>query len=553
MNRSSERCWRGGSGNRRMSSNWLAIVVALSLIVGAPHGGAAQSLDVGDSREALLRLWQLTGDAALNSFSLRPLVSREDEAIDGAGAGPWANPFVLEPLFASSGVEITPLEARLRSFVNTGHPVGANDGVVWQGRGVTAALDLGTTLSWRGLRVTAKPTIVFAQNRAFDLATVEVAGMPDYAYPWRRIDLPQRFGPESFWTLDPGQSEVRVSGYGATGGFSTRNLWWGPGINSAILMSNNAGGLPHAFLGTRGPRSIGIGTVEANWIWGRMKQSDYFDPSVEIDDRYLTGLVVAYSPSFLQGLSIGFTRVFYGWVPEDGLPLSDLFLVLQGIEKEDLESPENPTGNDERDQLVSLFARWVFPASGFEVYGEWARNDHPLNFYDILLEPEHSQGYTLGFQKAIAIPGDRRVSFRGELTHLEREATFRLRASPVYYAHHLVTQGYTHGGQGVGAAVGPGGIQQFLGADLYAAWGRTGLFLQRRVTDNGAYYAWAERNDVSFDNHDVSIDIGSSATWFVRELEIGAGLTYTRQLNRYFYGPNVNNFNIQASARWSLH
>ena len=212
MNRSSERCWRGGPGNRRMSSNRLAIVVALSLIVGAPHGGAAQSLDVGDSREALLRLWQLTGDAALNSFSLRPLVSREDEAIHGAGAGPWANPFVLEPLFASSGVEITPLEARLRSFVNTGHPVGANDGVVWQGRGVTAALDLGTTLSWRGLRVTAKPTIVFAQNRVFDLATVEVAGMPECAYPWRRIDLPQRFGPESFWTLDPGQSEVRVSG-----------------------------------------------------------------------------------------------------------------------------------------------------------------------------------------------------------------------------------------------------------------------------------------------------------------------------------------------------
>ena len=68
------------------------------------------------------------------------------------------------------------------------------------------------------------------------------------------------------------------------------------------------------------------------------------------------------------------------------------------------------------------------------------------------------------------------------------------------------------------------------------------------MTDNDAYYAWAKHNDVSFDNHDVSIDIGSSATWFVRELEISAGLTYTRQLNRYFYGPKVNNFNIQASA-----
>jgi len=89
MKRPSEGCWRGGAGSGRMKSTRLALMGALCLI-GVPLGADAQSLDVGDSREALLRLWQLTGDAPLNSFSLGPLVSREDEAVAG-GRRPRSN------------------------------------------------------------------------------------------------------------------------------------------------------------------------------------------------------------------------------------------------------------------------------------------------------------------------------------------------------------------------------------------------------------------------------------------------------------------------------
>jgi Capsule assembly protein Wzi len=521
-----------------------------SVVLGGPASGTAQSIDVGDSREDYLRLLQLTGDAPLNSFSLRPLVRREDAAPLGSAGGPWRDPFGREPLPSDSDLSISPLEARLRFFANTAFPFVANDGVVWQGRGLTSAVDFGTTLEWRGLRVTAKPMMVYAQNQSFELATVEVEGMPAYAYPWRKIDLPQRFGPDAVWTLDPGQSEIRLSGWGATGGVSTRNLWWGPGIRSAIVMSNNAAGVPHAFVGTRGPRDIGIGTIEANWIWGRLGQSDYFDPTVENDDRFLTGLVVAYSPSFLEGLSLGLTRVYYGAVPPGGLPFSDLFLVFQGVSKDGLITPENPTGDDDKDQLLSLFGRWALPESGFEVYVEWARNDHSGNLTDFLLEPEHSQGYTLGLQKAVPLSGGRRLALRGELTHLEREATFRLRASPVYYAHNIVTQGYTQNGQVIGAGVGPGGNQQHLGVDLYAPWGRLGLVAQRRVQDNDAFYDWAAANGASFDKHDVAFDFVGSGLLFRGDFELGASLMFTRQLNRYFYGPDVSNLNFGLTAHW---
>lgn len=527
------------------------LVAAVLMVATAPIPVLAQSLDVGEVHEAYLRLLQISGDAPLRSFASRPLVDREDSDAGDGNRGPWNRSHLANAWLSSGDVVVRPVPPRLRAFVNTRHPDTGLDGAVWQGRGLTTALDFGATMEWRGLRVAVAPSLIWTQNRSFELAPVTSTGQSEFGYPWRRIDLPQRFGPDGFTRLDPGQSEVRLSAYGASVGYGTRNLWWGPGIRSGLLMSNGAGGFPHAFLGTRGPRSIGIGTIEANWIWGRLGQSDYFDIPVDTDERYITGLVMVYTPSFVRGLHLGGSRVFYALVPEDGIAFGDRLLVFQGIRKEQLQDEESPRGDDRRDQMVSFFARWVLPESAFEVYAEWARNDHPLNFFDVVQEPEHSQGYTLGFQKAFSLSEGRRVSFNTELTHLERAPTAQVRAHPVYYAHHLVLQGYTHDGQLLGAPIGPGGNQQFVGIDLYDVWGRVGLFAQRRVHDNDAYYVWAEDNGQRFDQHDVSLDVRAHALFFVDDFEVGGALTFTRQFNRYFFGPSVRNYNVQLSARWN--
>lgn len=524
----------------------VAFVVAL---VSMPERAAGQRVDVGEPLEDYLRVLQISGQVEIGSFSLRPLLLREDATGSIEAPHPWART-LGRPASGAEAPSVDDISTRLRFFLNSRQPMVQNDGSVWQGKGVTTALDLGATLSWRALRVTIAPTLLFTQNASFELAPVTVAGMPEYAYPWRRMDLPQRFGPDPFWRLDPGQSEIRISAYGGTVGFGTRNRWWGPGIRNAIVLSNNAGGFPHAFLGTRGPRDVGIGTVEATWIFGRLDQTDWFDPSVERDARFLTGVVVAFSPAFLDGLSLGATRAFYGSVPESGQPFSDVFLIFQGVSKEGLVTPGNPTGDDDKDQLLSLFGRWVLPESGFEVYFEWARNDHSGSLYDFALEPEHSQAYTLGLQKAVELESGDRLALRGELTHLAREATFRLRPSPVYYTHHIVVQGYTHRGEVLGAGIGPGGIQQHLGADLYTSWGRAGLSAQRRVHDNDAFYAWAEATGATYDQHDVSLDFGVSALVFAGDVDLGGALTLTRELNRYFFGPHVTNLNVALSARW---
>jgi hypothetical protein len=430
--------------------------------------------------------------------------------------------------------------------------VGRNDGAVWQGRGLTSALDVGAVVSWRALTLELRPTFVFAQNATQELAPVIVAGQPVYAYPWRKIDWPQRFGPDAFWTLDPGQSEVRVDVRGLSAGVSTRSLWWGPAIENPIVMSNNAPGFPHAFLGTDGPLGIGIGNVEARWIWGRLQQSDWFDPAVASDDRFITGVVATYSPSFVEGLSLGFARMFYVLVSDDGVPLGDYFAVFNGVRKKSMVEPANPNGDDPYDQLFSAFGRWVLGASGFEVFGEWARNDHSWDLRDFLLEPEHSQAYALGLQKSFALAGERLLAFRAELTHLEAGETFELRGYPrgSYYEHTVATQGYTQRGQIIGAAIGPGGNAQSLGLDLYAPWGRVGTWGERQVHDNDAYYVWAPANDRTFCCHDVSWHWGLHGLRFVDDWDLGAGMIVTREMNRFFYGLDLWNLNLNVTARW---
>jgi hypothetical protein len=401
------------------------------------------------------------------------------------------------------------------------------------------------------LSVTLRPKLLYNQNSSFELAPVVVANMTQYAYPWRIIDLPQRFGPDAFWSLDPGDSEIRVGLGPASLGVSTSSLWWGPGLRNAIIMSNNAPGFPHAFLGTHGPLGTPIGAVEATLLWGRLHQTRWFDPFFpNEDDRFITGIVLAYSPSFLAGLTVGLTRVFTMLVPEGGVSLGDYFAVLSGVRKRAMITPSNPTGDDPHDQLASLFGRWVLPNGGFEVYWEWARNDHSWELRDYLLEPEHSQAYTLGLQKGIDLPGRRLLALWAELTHLEADATFQVRPKGTYYAHAPVTQGYTHRGQIIGAGVGPGGNAQHIGADIYAPWGRAGLYVERQVHDNDAYYTWAAENGGASCCHDVSLHVGGHALRFVNDFEVGAAFVMTREYNRYFFGSDLWNVNVALSARW---
>ena len=237
----------------------------------------------------------------------------------------------------------------------------------------------------------------------------------------------------------------------------------GPGVRNAIVMSNNAPSIPHLFLRTTRPLETPIGAVEAKWMVGTLTESLFYDTIDANNLRSLSGLVVTLRPAFEPQLTFGLARVVYR--PSDGTA-ETLRQALDVVSYGSVDSRSDSVSAEHPEQILSLFARWLLPAAGAEVYAEWARTELPHSVRDLLVEPNHSQGYTLGLQWARRVSSDGGVvRLQGELTYLEQSATFRKRPVPGYYVSRTVPQGYTQRGQSIGAAIGPGASSQWLAAD----------------------------------------------------------------------------------------
>jgi hypothetical protein len=383
-------------------------------------------------------------------------------------------------------------------------------------------------------------------------------GYSTFVNPWhgKTIDWPQRFGPDPFWTIDPGQSFLRVDSYGLGAGVSTENLWWGPALINPIILSSNAAGFPHVFLETSNPIATRIGRFEGQIFWGRLAESDYWDDDPTNDRRLFTGLILTYEPRWLPGLFLGASRVYMQTIPPGGLGFRSTFIEPYRSLRENRAKSDDGGGDN---QLASIFARWAHPASGFEVYLELTREDHWEDFTELLMVPAASRGYMLGLQH---VRDTRRGWLRlyGEMINLQDPLPIRHsgRKGPIiYYTNSAVRQGYTHRGQILGAAVGPGVDAQTLGADLFTASGSSGLFLERARYDADTYLIiWSESLGPTR-RHDVELTAGAHHLHFFSGFDLRSAVAYSYRQNRNFVGldpsgppAKEHNWEIQLELRW---
>jgi hypothetical protein len=287
-------------------------------------------------------------------------------------------------------------------------------------------------------------------------------------------------------------------------------MWWGPGIRNAIVMSNNAPGFPHLFLRSRRPIATRIGWLEGTWIAGGLSESPYFDNDPANDLRSLAGLALSWRVRWIPGLSVGGTRVVFapagGW---GDIPLR-LFNVFARVGRPNARPLSDSTVVPGRDQISSLFARWVFPDDGLEVYAEWSRAELPVSLRDLLTAPNHTQGYTFGLQWAHPLSQrPAALKLQVETTYLEQSPTFRDRPEGTYYTSRAVIQGYTQRGQIIGAAIGPGASSQWFAFDYLPERWRIGMIGGRIRWENDALYALpgGPPND-AYCSHDVSLFAG---------------------------------------------
>lgn len=384
---------------------------------------------------------------------------------------------------------------------NSTFPYGSNDGAPWQGRGLNGRFSAGIEYKSPGLYIAFIPEVWTAQNIGFDV----VPGSDETSdYGWG-LDRPQRFGEGPHYDVSLGQSGVRLFYRGVTFGLSTENVRIGPGERNNIILSQNAEGFPHIDVGTQRPVQTALGALEARFLWGVLSSSQYVDGGSS-NRSFYTGGTLAYSPSWVPGLTVGFNRYFVS--PLDTLNGYKAFqFFTDGIFKAYRPSVfKTSTGEDDVDQVLSFSFRWVFQPVGLLLYLEWGRNDHASDLKDFLMQPDHAHAYVAGLKKLFPLKDGSVIMAMVEIADLGNTIGTTVRSTSSWYRHGANPSGYTHKGQLLGAAIGPGSNSQYIGL-LYTGkrilWGAG---IERIIFDADYFYSFAGEGDYRKYNLQVTLE-----------------------------------------------
>ncbi|MGI9139110.1 MAG: capsule assembly Wzi family protein, partial [Sediminibacterium sp.] len=230
----------------------------------------AQTIPVGMTAvDELLRDLQLQGKISLDhSLTTRPFFTSKKIRADSLFQLIDSTYNFSSTIFTNNKntwVEALPFAANFR--YNSHSPYGNNQNGFMDAKGLQTFMSGGIFAKWGLLSLQLKPEFVYAANPNFELGNgYGAATKPNYS----RTFL--------------GQSSIRVSAGGISLGLSNENLWWGPGIQNSLLMSNNAPGFNHLVLNTTKPLKTPIGNFELSIIAGKLIE----DTSVLLEVKDLT-------------------------------------------------------------------------------------------------------------------------------------------------------------------------------------------------------------------------------------------------------------------------
>ncbi|OOG74608.1 capsule assembly Wzi family protein [Algoriphagus sp. A40] len=469
----------------------------------------AQTLPVGfPVWEEAARRAQLLGKGFENySFTSRPLISNElfsDSLLRGSDFLPNDSAQLKK-----SKVFAKILPILNTSIYNSNRPWGWGNYGLQNGAGFQTMVSTGAFFKFHFLEVQLRPEFVWSQNKAYQGFSDHFSDNSIFARfrYWNFGDHPERFGGEFNQIATWGQSYISLSFGKAELGFSTQNIWWGPGQFSALIFSDNARGMKHFYIKTKSPANIGIGFLEGQMIFGRAEDSgldptqneqlngQYFRP-FNGDWRYVNGISLSYQPSFIKGFTVGFNRTFQQYNEDVSETVSGRIPVFEAFQKEKLFENGNSVIYDQeaQDQLVSVFFRFKSVKGKFELYSEFGKHDHNFNWREFILNPEHARAYLFGFQKLIELPTPGKlIQIRGEIIHQQESVNRYIRYPQLgvlntSWLTHYQVRGFTNYGESMGTGIGVGANAQILEASVVKGISKIGLLLQRIENHQDFYY-----------------------------------------------------------------
>jgi len=512
--------------------------IALTPANARAQGTAWNEAWVGSEWEVYARALAGRGLLRDESWSIRPFAPQTLErwADSLTSKHPWAS-----RLSKQRASHVALLRPSLSSSYNSAFPWGMNDGPVWQGRGLNVWGTVGASLRYGILSARFEPLLAYAANQSFTLIP-NAGGSPfGSALEPASIDVPQRFGTKSYGLFNPGQSYVRLDVFGLGAGFSTENVFWGPGVRQALLFDANGAGFPHLFLGTSHALGTPIGRFSGQLIYGRLEQSSWAAPSAAAS-RFGAGGIGVWSPPS-GWLELGLARFYHRAWPAN-FTTHDLLTPFGSFEHD----KQVFNGGEADNQLASVFGTVRATRIGLEVFGEFGKNDRNATTRDLEVEPEHNSAWLLGFLQTVNWSDSRFWTIRAEVANGRVSPIQNLgRSQTTFYDHSPLTQGHTELGQLLGTPL----IEASGGADIavdrWTSDGRIGIgVIERQMPSDLSVGMPSVRDSRS------QWDLGISATRFRGASDISAAIGHVWDLNR-LPGKSAGNSYVRISVRPSLH
>lgn len=169
-------------------------MIVLPSILHSQSAGGRTEVFAGSVFESYLRYLQTLGKAPAAQWSIRGFsLSEIDARAPRNDVHPWAHRYSFR---RDSASHIDLVRPSVQVIENTSFPFGGNDGPLWAGKGITAAVEAGVTGEWGPLSIRLAPIAFTAQNASFDLYDNGQTGALEFANGqfYRQVDLPQRFG-----------------------------------------------------------------------------------------------------------------------------------------------------------------------------------------------------------------------------------------------------------------------------------------------------------------------------------------------------------------------
>lgn len=411
--------------------------------------------------------------------------------------------------------ELLLLPLKWEQQINTHHPYGWNDGAMIPARGYQTLVSGGIYFKYGPLSVQVQPEYVYSANTDFETTGIIKGG----------TDQPERFGNKAYSRANWGQSYVQLQVSKFALKLSNENIWWGPGVRNALLLSNHADGFAHLSLQSVAPIKTPIGAIEFQFLGGKLQGSDYdFSPRKEW--RYFSGMHLTYQPRWIPGLFFGLTRSFQAYHTDVEVS-GEYFPYLTPYQKINTDDGDPIP----RDQLTSAYAKWLFPKALAEVYVEFGKNDNAWDFRDFLGSPEHARAYLFGLRKLVPLKQkDTYISVQGEITQLSQTIDRILRPAGAWYYHSEIQQGLTNNGQVLGAGIGSGSNLQSLDISWMKGMKSLGFRVERLVNDQDHYNAAiGDYNNQS--RRWVDYSFAFLGRWNFDKFLINSELNYIRSLN----------------------